>query len=42
MLFLALRLVKEIELCRASGADEFTLFRNFTALIRKYEKEKEE
>ncbi len=40
-LFLALRLSKQVELCRLNGDDDFTLFRTFAEIIREYENEKE-
>ncbi len=40
-LFLALKLSKQVELCRLNGEDDFELFRAFTHIIREYEKEKE-
>lgn len=40
-LFLALRLSKQVELCRFNGDDDFTLFRIFARIIREYENEKE-
>lgn len=39
-LFLALRLSKQVELCRLSGEDDFALFRAFAKMIREYENEK--
>lgn len=41
-LFLALKLTKQVELCRLNGKDDFELFRAFTHIIKRYEKEKEE
>lgn len=40
-LFLALKLAKQVEMCRLNGEDDFDLFRAFTHIIRGYEKEKE-
>lgn len=40
-LFLALRLSKQVELCRFKGDGDFTLFRTFAKIIREYENEKE-
>lgn len=40
-LFLALKLAKQVELCRFNGDDDFTLFRTFVGIIREYENEKE-
>lgn len=40
-LFLALKLAKQVELCRFNGDDDFTLFRTFVDIIREYENEKE-
>lgn len=40
-LFLALRLSKQVELCRFNGDDDFTLFRTFAEIIREYENKKE-
>ncbi len=40
-LFLALKLTKQVELCRLNGEDDFELFRAFTNIIKGYEKEKE-
>lgn len=40
-LFLALKLSKQVEMCRLNGEDDFELFRAFTHIIRGYEKEKE-
>lgn len=40
-LFLALRLSKQVELCRLNGKDDFELFRAFAHIIKGYEKEKE-
>ena len=40
-LFLALKLAKQVEMCRLNGEDDFEVFRAFTNLIREYEKEKE-
>ncbi len=39
-LFLALKLTKQVELCRLNGEDDFELFRAFTQIIREYENEK--
>lgn len=39
-LFLALRLSKQVELCRLNGDDDFALFRRFAKIIREYENEK--
>lgn len=39
-LFLALRLSKQVELCRLSGDDDFAIFRKFAKIIREYENEK--
>ena len=40
-LFLALKLTKQVELCRLNGEDDFTLFRTFAEIIREYENKKE-
>lgn len=40
-LFLALKLTKQLELCRLNGDDDFTLFRTFAEIIREYENKKE-
>lgn len=40
-LFLALKLAKQVELCRLNGKDDFTLFRSFAEIIREYENKKE-
>ena len=40
-LFLALKLTKQVELCRLNGEDDFELFRAFTHIIKGYEKKKE-
>ncbi len=39
-LFLALRLSKQVELCRLNGDDDLTVFRKFAKIIREYENEK--
>ena len=39
-LFLALRLSKQVELCRLNGDDDFEIFRAFAKIIREYENEK--
>lgn len=40
-LFLALKLTKQVELCRLNGEDDFELFRAFAEIIREYENKKE-
>ena len=40
VLFLALRLSKQVELCRLNGDDDFAIFRRFAKIIREYENEK--
>lgn len=40
-LFLALKLSKQVELCRLNGEDDFSLFRAFAEIIREYENKKE-
>lgn len=40
-LFLALRLVKQVEICGKRDEDDFTLFSKFAGIIREYENEKE-
>ena len=39
-LFLALKLTKQVELCRLNGEDDFELFRAFAEIIREYENKK--
>lgn len=36
-LFLALRLAKQVEVCRGRDDDDFTLFKKFAEILREYE-----
>ncbi len=41
LLFLSLKLAKQVESFKQNGDDEFTVFKKISEIMREYEKEKE-